>query len=101
MPETAAALAGIAVLALATYVTRITGYFLGGRIAADSPAGRVLDALPGAALAGVLALSLANASVIDLAAVAIAVAVFLWRGHTLLAIGIGLLIAVANAHLGG
>lgn len=101
MPETAAALLGIAVMALATYLTRITGYLIGNRIAPESTVGRVLDTLPGAALAGVLAISLASASLVDLVAVVAAVLVYLWRGQTLLAIGTGLLIAVGYAHLGG
>ncbi len=99
MPEGGAALAGIAVMALATYLTRIAGYFLGSRIAADSLAARVLDVLPGAALAGVLALALAAVDLADRFAVLAAVGVYLWRRHTLLAIATGLLLAVGRAHL--
>lgn len=98
MPDLTASVFGIVVLALATYLTRIAGYFLGSRIQQDSTMGRVLETLPGAALASVLALSLSGAAVVDLFAVVAGVAAFLLTGRTLVGILGGLAIAVANAH---
>lgn len=93
---------GILVVALAVYAMRLAGYFLGSRIRRDSVASRVLDALPGAALAGVLALSLQQqASLPNFAAVAATTFVYVRTGQTLPALGLGLLIAVASAHLSG
>lgn len=99
MPDSAAAFAAIALMAVAAYLTRIAGVFLGGRIAVDSLAARVLDVLPGAALAGVLALALAGVPWPDRLAVLVAVGVYLWRRNTLLAIAVGLAITVGRAHL--
>jgi uncharacterized membrane protein len=101
VPDLKATLLAIIVMTMATYLTRIAGYFLGSRIVPGSRASRVLEVLPGAALAGVLALSLAQLPVIDILAVVVAVLAYLWSGHTLLGIATGLIIAVANAHLFG
>lgn len=99
MPDSGSALVAIALMAGAAYLTRVAGVLLGGRVAADSLATRVLDVLPGAALAGVLALALAQVSWPDRIAVLIAVGAWLWRRNTLLAIGVGLAIAVGHAHV--
>ena len=101
MPDLASTLLAIVVMAVATYLTRVGGYFLGSRISRESVAGRVLDVLPGAALSGVLALSLLQLPAMDIVAVAAAVGVFLLSGHTLAGIATGLVIAVLNAHLLG
>jgi uncharacterized membrane protein len=98
VPDIAASVIGILVLATATYLTRLAGYFLGGHIRPDSVASRVLDTLPGAALAGVLALSLSGVAMIDMLAVAAGVTAFLLTGRTLVGILGGLALAVANAH---
>jgi uncharacterized membrane protein len=93
-------LIGILVVALAVYAMRLAGYLLGSRLRRDSIVSRVLDALPGAALAGVLALSvLERAAAWDLLALAATAGMFLWTGRTLPALSLGLAIAVANAHL--
>lgn len=99
MPDTGATLAGILALTVATYLTRIAGYLVGSRIRPDSVVARVLDVLPGAALSGVLALSLAKLSLAGQLSVLAAVVVFLISRHTLLAIGTGLLIAIGHAHV--
>lgn len=99
MPDLRATLLATLVMAIATYLTRIAGYFLGGHIAPGSVAGRVLDVLPGAALAGVLALSLQQLPVVDIVAIGVAVLAFLWTGNTLAGIAVGLLIAIVNAHV--
>lgn len=101
MPDFPAAMLGIAIMAVATYLTRIAGYFLGSRVSQNSLASRVLESLPGAALAGVLALSLTHASAFELLAVVVTAAVFLLGGGTLPAIGAGLLLTVSYAHLLG
>lgn len=98
MPDFPATLLAIVVMTAATYLTRIAGYFLGSRIVANSLASRVLEVLPGAALAGVLALSLVQLPIVDVFAVAAAVAVYLWSDRTLAGIATGLAIAVINAH---
>lgn len=99
MPDLRATLLAIFLMAVATYLTRIAGYFLGSLIVPGSVASRVLDILPGAALAGVLALSLQQLPVVDIVAIAVAVVAFLWSGNTLAAIAVGLLLAMANAHV--
>jgi len=99
VPDTGSTLLGILVLTVATYLTRIAGYFVGSRVRPDSVAARVLDVLPGAALSGVLALSLVKLTPAGQLAVLAAAAVFLLSRHTLLAIGTGLVIAIGHAHL--
>lgn len=99
MPEFSAAMLGIAIMALATYLTRIAGYFAGGSIRRDSLTGRVLETLPGAAMASVLALSLSQANWVELLSVVLAVLVYRFGGRTLPAIGAGLLLTVSYAHL--
>lgn len=99
MPDLRATLLAILLMAVATYLTRIAGYFLGSFIAQGSVAGRVLDVLPGAALAGVLALSLQQLPFADIVAIAVAVLAFLWSRNTLAGIAVGLLLAIANAHV--
>ena len=99
MTETAAYL-GIFVVAAAVYAMRLAGYVLGSRVRRNSTASRVLDTLPGAALAAVLALSLLEyASLPDLLALAATTVLFLWSGKTLPSLAAGLAIAVLNAHL--
>lgn len=93
------ALLGIVAVAAGVFCMRLAGFLLGSRLAPDSTASRVLDALPGAALAGVVALALAESSTPgDLVALAATVGVFLWSGRTLPALALGLAIAVGNAH---
>lgn len=101
MPDLQSTLLAILLMALATYLTRVAGYFLGSRISPESVASRVLGILPGAALAGVLALSLVKLPMVDVLAVAIAVVAFLLTGRTLIGIATGLILAVSNAHLLG
>ncbi|MBT8085595.1 MAG: AzlD domain-containing protein [Woeseia sp.] len=101
MPDFNATLLAIVVMTVATYLTRIAGYLLGSRITPDSIAGRVLAVLPGAALAGVLALSMINLAFVEVFSVAVAVLVFVWSGRTLVGIMTGLFIAVLSAHLLG
>ena len=92
-------LLGIAAVTLGVFCMRLAGFLLGSRVAPDSTLSRVLDALPGAALAGVVALALkASATPGDYVALAATVGVFLWSGRTLPALGVGLVLAVANAH---
>lgn len=99
MPDFNAAMLAIAIMALATYLTRIAGYFLGTSISKESLTGRVLDTLPGAAMASVLALSLSHASFLELLSVVVAVVVYRISGRTLPAIGAGLALTVGYAHL--
>jgi len=99
VPDFSAAMIGIAIMSVATYLTRIAGYFMGSSIRHDSLTGRVLDSLPGAALASVLALSLSQASWVELLSVAVTVVVYRFTGRTLPAIGAGLLMTVGYAHL--
>lgn len=99
MPDTGATLLGILALTVATYLTRIAGYLVGSRVRPDSVTARVLDVLPGAALSGVLALSLVKLTPAGQLAVLAAAVVFLLSRHTLLAIATGLLIAIGHAHL--
>lgn len=101
MPDFQATFLAIVIMTIATYFTRIAGYFLGSRMVPGSLTSRVLEVLPGAALAGVLALSLVQLPLVDVLAVGVAVLAYLWSGHTLLGIATGLVIAVANAHLFG
>lgn len=102
MPDQFATFTAIVVVATVTYAERLAGYLLGSRLRPDSTASRVLDALPGSALAAVLALSMMrHANAADLLALAVTVCVFIRTRRTLPALATGLAIAVTNAHYVG
>ena len=102
MPDAFSTFTGIVVVAAVTYAERLAGYLLGSRMRPDSTASRVLDALPGSALAAVLALSMMrHTNAPDLLALMLTAAVFIWTRRTLPALGIGLAVAVINAHYVG
>ena len=98
MPETWATLIGIAVVAAVTYSTRIAGYLLGARLAGNKTVERVLESLPGAALAAVLATAAVKGTLFGLAAIAATAAIFYLSGRTLLALAVGLSLTVLHAH---
>ena len=99
MPETWATLLGIAVLATVTYATRIAGYLLGTRLAGNRAVERVLESLPGAALAAVLATAAVKGTLFGLAAIAATAIIFYLSGRTLLALAVGLSLTVLHAHV--
>lgn len=90
----------IILLGAAVYVTRVVGYLLGGRAVEGSRAERVASTLPGAALAAVIAIAAMRGSLTDLLAICVTTAIFATTGRTLVAMGAGLAVILASAHLG-
>jgi len=98
MPSEYATYCGIAVLAVMTYLTRITGYLIGSRIPEESRLYRIIQTLPGCALSAVVAPSLVRGTPLDAAAVLAAVVAFHFSGQILLALMTGLAISVGGSH---
>lgn len=98
MPSEHATYYGIAVLAVMTYLTRVTGYLIGSRIPEESRLYRIIQTLPGCALSAVVAPSLVRGTPLDTAAVIAAAAVFHFSGQILTALLTGLAISVAGSY---
>ncbi|XWN29055.1 MAG: AzlD domain-containing protein [Devosia sp.] len=90
----------IILLGAAVYVTRVVGYLMGGQAVAGSRVERVASTLPGAALAAVIAIAAMRGSLTDLLAICVTAAIFAATGRTLVAMGAGLVVILASAHLG-
>jgi len=93
-------LAAIVVMAAATYLTRITGYWLAGRIALTGPARAAVDAIPASVLVAVIAPQIAGGGAAG-AAAAILTALAAWRGPMVLAVAVGIASAALFRNLLG
>lgn len=82
-----------------TYATRITGVVLATHLAGSPKIRRVLDSLPGCAIAAILAPAAVRGSFVELVALAATVAVQWLTGRTFLALALGLAILIGGAHI--
>lgn len=100
MDELGWVLVAIGVVAGVTYLTRLGGWFIGARLAPGSTAHGLFEALPGCALAAVVATSALLTLWAGLVAVMTTGGLYLWSGRALPAMLAGVAITVAGAHLG-
>jgi uncharacterized membrane protein len=87
-------LAAILVMAAATYLTRLTGYWIAGRLALRGRARAAVQAIPASVLVAVIAPMIAGGGAAGLAA-ALLTGLAAWRGPMVLAVAVG----VASAAL--
>src|ERR1043166_3076103 len=86
-------LIAIVVMAAVTFAIRAGGFWLMGRVELTARVRRMLEALPGSIVAAVVLPIATTSGVVGTLSVVAAVAVMSWRGHALVAVGIGTLIA--------
>ncbi len=94
------AVAAIAAMAGATYLTRISGFWLMGHVPLTIRLRRMLEALPGAVVAATVLPIIAKAGVPAGIAVAAALATMILRRNEFLAVAIGIA-AAAGARAAG
>jgi len=92
--------AAILAMAGATYLTRISGFWLMAHVPLTARLRRMLEALPGAAIAAAVLPIVAKSGLPAALAVAAAVAVMLLRRNEFLAMGAGLAVAAAARVMG-
>lgn len=88
----------IGVIALAVLTTRCAGILGAGLIRPGPRAQRVLNALPGCAMASIVAPAALRGSITDIAAVALTFGLYLWTGRVIVSLLPGIALCVAGAH---
>ena len=81
------------------FAVRASGFLLAARVDGER-ARRVLDSLPGAAIAAVVAPAVFRGSPAEIGVAAITVATFMATGRMTLSVVIGVSLLIAAAHLG-
>jgi uncharacterized membrane protein len=92
--------AGIAVLALATYLTRVSGFWLMGHVPVTLRVRRMLETLPGAIVVATIAPLAVRGGTAGMIGIAATLAAMLLRRNEFLAVAVGLT-AVGLARLYG
>jgi uncharacterized membrane protein len=82
--------AGIVAMALATYATRVAGFWLMGHVPMTLRVRRMLETLPGAIVVATVAPLVARAGVPGLIAIAVTLASMILRRNEFLAVALGL-----------
>lgn len=90
MPTEFGPFTGIAAMALATYLTRVAGFWLMGHVPMTLRVRRVLEALPGAIVVATIVPLMARAGVPGLVGIAVTFASMLVRRNELLAVVFGM-----------
>jgi len=97
--DTLAGYLAVAMMAGIVFATRLAGYLLGTRVPEGGRLRRLLEALPGCAIAAVCAPALLTAGPVQIAGIVVAWAM-LWRnGNSTLALLAGLGVLLAGGHL--
>lgn len=91
----------IAMIVTIVFASRLGGYLLGARISEDGLLRRLFDVLPGCAIAAVVAPVIVRATPVEMAALAAASLLLWFTSSTGLALGSGLAVLIAGAHLFG
>lgn len=98
-PDILTAYLTIGLIALVVFTMRYAGILLGTVLAGSSPkVQRVINALPGCAMAAVVAPAALRGSPTDIAAVAITFGLYLWTGRTILCLLVGVSLCILGAH---
>jgi len=87
-------LLAIAVMAIATVLIRVGGYWLMGRVPLTARVRRMLEALPGSIVAAIVVPIVAKIGPTALLAVIAAAVVMILRRNELLAVAVGVTVAV-------
>jgi len=82
--------AGIAVLALATYLTRVSGFWLMGHVPVTLRVRRMLETLPGAIVVATIAPLAVRGGTAGMIGIAATLAAMLLRRNEFLAVAVGL-----------
>ena len=90
----------IAAMALATYVTRVAGFWMMGHVPITPRMHRMLEALPGSVVAALVLPVVAKSGLPALLAVVAVIAVMMIRRNDFVAIGIGLAVAALSRAAG-
>jgi uncharacterized membrane protein len=91
----------IAMIVLIVFASRLAGYLLGSRVSEDGVIRRLFDVLPGCAIAAVVAPVIFRATPVEMGALAAASLLLWFTSSTGLALGTGLAVLIAGAHLFG
>ncbi len=90
----------IALLTLVVFASRSLGYLLGSRVPEQGRLRRLLNVLPGCAIAAVVAPQIAAAGPFQMAALAISGLALWFTGEVAVGLVLGLGLLIAGAHLG-
>lgn len=91
----------IVIIVAIVFASRLGGYLLGARISEDGALRRLFDVLPGCAIASVIAPVIFRANPVEIGALA-AASLLLWFTSSMgLALGSGLGLLIAGAHVFG
>ena len=92
-------LIAILTMALATYLTRVSGYWLMGHIPMTRRVRRGLEVLPGAILASIIVPIVAKAGIVAVIAVLVAAVSMMVRRNEFIAVGLALAaVSLARAY---
>jgi len=91
----------IVMIVLIVFTSRLGGYLLGARVSEDGIVRRLFDVLPGCAIAAVVAPVIFRATPVEIGALAIASLLLWFTSSTGLALGAGLALLIAGAHVFG
>jgi uncharacterized membrane protein len=90
MPNEFGPFVGIVAMALATYLTRVAGFWLMGHVPMTLRVRRMLETLPGAIVVATIVPLMARAGVAGLIGIAVTFAAMLVRRNELLAVVLGM-----------
>jgi len=88
----------IAVTAVTVFATRLAGYVGGRVIRLDGRARRIVNALPGCALAAIVAPAVMRGSPLDVAIILGTLALYIWSGRMLVSLVLGVALCVVSGH---
>lgn len=97
-PETLMAYAAILTVALTVLATRSAGLLTASLFRPGPTAQRIINSLPGCAMAAIVAPAVLRGSLTDIAAVVISFALYLWTGRTILSLLVGISLCLIGAH---
>ena len=97
-PDALTVYAAIAITAVRVYATRLAGYVGGRIIRLDGRARRIVNALPGCALAAIVAPAVMRGTMLDVAIVLGTLALYLWSGRMILSLMLGVALCVVSGH---
>lgn len=98
-PDLMTAYLTIGLIAVVVFAMRYAGIVLGTVLAGSGRrTQRIVNALPGCAMAAVVAPAALRGTPTDIAAVAITFGLYLWTGRTILSLVIGVALCVLGAH---
>lgn len=99
MPDNYTAYLTIALVGLIVFSMRIGGMILGAALSSGGEkTQRIVNCLPGCALAAIVAPAAMRGTPTDIAAVILTFGLYLWTGRTILSLIAGIALCLAGAH---